>query len=180
MIFCNSCSSFFSFSPFTIPCRNIAPSILLIFYLASFSTIRHHLRQFTDYRSTHIRHTAESLMTLPFMNTDYSGKISVVKDYRERANALSRKNVKKEKERGHKNVRVIFHLHACRNPNLFFFHFNYVLAFLFLLCARPFSFQGRWLMELKTSVQWQLVPNTIFISLSDTFLNKLFVYICPP
>lgn len=62
-----------------------------------------------------------------------------------RANALlSLWTAKKERKRGHKNVRVIFHLHACRNLNLFFLLLLQLRSgFLFLLHARPFGFQDR-------------------------------------
>lgn len=60
-------------------------------------------------------------MTSPFMNTDYSSEIGMVKDYRERTpfQVRTAKERKREKERA-QNVRVTFHLHACRNLNLFF------------------------------------------------------------
>jgi len=52
-----------------------------------------------------------------FMNTDYSGEIGMIKDYRERTPF---RVWWRRRKRRHKNVRVIFHLHAYRNLNLFF------------------------------------------------------------
>lgn len=174
MIFYKSWSSFFSFSLFTIPRRIshwLCPSVSLVFSLTSFSTIYHHLRQLTDYCPTYACHTEESLMTPPFMNTDYSGEIGMARDYHERTPFRIR--TKKDKKRGHKNVRVIFHLHACRNLNLFFLLlFQLRSGFLFSIIRSTL-----WLPGLMTNADQgpqfnePLGPCTIFISLSNTFLK---------
>jgi len=90
---------------------------------------------------------------------------------------------KKNKKVGHKNVRVIFHLHACRNLNLFFLLLLQLRSgFLFsIIRAQPFGFQDRWLTRIKdlNSTDHSVHILSLY-HCQILFLNKLYLSVCIP
>lgn len=130
----------------SLPCRishRSRPSVSFVFSLTSVSTIHHHLRQFTDYR--------------PHPRAPYGGVTndSAVYEYGlfgrdrdgkglSRANALSSADGE-EREREGTKTPELFSISTLVGISIFsfFYFFNYVLAFFFLLYARPFGFQDR-------------------------------------
>jgi len=95
---------FFYHSSSDIIPRRLCPPVSLIFL--PFLLFSHPPPAITDYRPTHARRTEKPLMIPPFMNTDYSSEVGVIKDYREQApfcagRWASTKEIEYKKHRGH-------------------------------------------------------------------------------